>query len=83
MEAQTRTVEGRLGEYLAGRGSLAAFRRWFDAGPLLEAADTPDDGFRRLVYDVELCLAEFDHGDWTEGELREQLRGVVRHPVAS
>jgi hypothetical protein len=32
---------------------------------------------------VELCLTEFDHGDWTEGELREQLRGVVRHPVAS
>jgi hypothetical protein len=83
MEEQTAVVERQLGAYLAGRGSLADFRCWFVRGALLPAADSADEDFRRLVYATELLLAEFDHGDWTEEELRGQLRGVVRHPVAS
>ena len=83
MEQQTAIVERRLGAYLAARESLADFRRWFVRGALLPASDSADEGFRHLVYATELRLAEFDHGDWTEEELREQLRGLVRHPVAS
>lgn len=69
-------VRERLVHYLAGEAALAEFRAWF-----IEEAWNIDKrataATARLVHQIELLLAEHEHGDWTEAELRRELAPLV------
>ncbi len=73
--------ELELREHLAatasGRLSLQEFREWF--GPVAweaESAHQPTD--TDLIDEVELLLAEFDNGDWSELELADAFDALSR-----
>jgi hypothetical protein len=71
-----KNIRKKLIGYLTGRISLAAFTRWF--GPVLWEIETSGSrGAQRSAYYIELCLSEFDHGDWTEDELKSKFRPLV------
>ena len=66
-------ISERVAQYVAGDLSLREFQEWFvprswgiDAAGDIHAA--------KLANEIELFLAEFSNGDWSEGELREKLR---------
>jgi hypothetical protein len=70
-------IRRRLQHYFEGTITLDAFVDWFwpatfDVG----AGDDPS--LVALVGEVQLRLAEFDRGHWTEAELHEQLHRIVR-----
>ncbi len=65
-------IREKLARYLGDEISLQEFRDWFlPQGWNVDrraAASTAE-----LAHEVELLLSEFDHGDWTESELRERF----------
>lgn len=65
-----------LAAYLAGEISLEQFRDWFDASAW--QSEKSSDEAAQVTSTVELRLAEYSNGHWTENELREQLFEVVR-----
>lgn len=69
-------VRSRLADSLGGKTTLEAFRQWFvlQAWNIEKRADSVTAG---LVREIELLLAEYGHGDWTEAELVEKLRPFV------
>lgn len=72
MEHLDLEIRRHLADYLAGKTPIEEFRRWFvpEAWNVHKRADL---GTVDLAHEVDLLLAEFDHGDWTEPELRERL----------
>ena len=76
MEVLDLTIRGQLAEYLSGRQRLQAFRSWLlhYAWNIERRADLET---AKLAREIELLLAEFDHGDWTEVELVAKLRPFV------
>lgn len=58
--------------YIAGRVSLRQFQEWFASKTWDSLAETDD--VRRLVNEIDLLLAEFSNGHWTEQELKSKLR---------
>lgn len=69
-------IRDELARYLAGQLSLRRFKKWFvshtwdihlSGNP--EAAD--------LAHEIGLYLAEFSNRDWSEDELKGQLRHLV------
>jgi hypothetical protein len=60
-------IYGKLGAYLARKITLSEFRDWFDSATW----DTEEPS--SLLGKVELRLAEFSNGHWTEQELRQKL----------
>lgn len=71
-------IRAHLAMYLAGDCSLEAFEDWFVPHALSLVEESGDPGADELTYEIELRLAEFSHGDWTEPELKELL-----HPLAA
>lgn len=64
--------------YIAGLVSLRQFQEWFasqtwNVDPVAEAGD-----LRQLVNEIDLLLAEFSSGHWTEQELKDKLREYRR-----
>lgn len=60
-------------QYIAGLVSLRQFQEWFasqtwNVDPVAEAGD-----LRQLVNEIDLLLAEFSSGHWTEQELKDKL----------
>lgn len=69
-------VRERLARYLANETALAEFRGWFIAEAWnIDKRSTAATA--RLVHQIELLLAEHEHGDWTEPELRRELAPLV------
>lgn len=69
-------------DYIAGRKSLRRFQEWFARKTWNLQAD-PD--LIQMVNQIELRLAEFSNGHWSEEELREKLQpyaAVVAIPEA-
>jgi hypothetical protein len=69
-------VRRRLANYLAGKTTLRAFRRWF------YPATWDIDGWapaslKELVYEVKLLLAEYSNGDWTEDEFPTKMSVII------
>ncbi len=80
MGALVDLVEGtrqRLGQYLAGEITLRTFEDWFVPLTWQPEAGTDDPAVANLVSEIELCLAEYSSGHWTEAELREHLRPLL------
>lgn len=65
-------------EYIAGRASLREFQEWFaprtwDIGSMAQTGELP-----RLANEIDLLLAEFSNGHWTEQELKNKLQEYSR-----
>lgn len=71
-------IREQLARYLAGEISLPEFQEWFVPRAWnIEKQGSPAAG--DLAHEVELRLAEFSNGDWTEDELKSKLRPLVTH----
>lgn len=69
-----RAVRAQLQGYLLGTVDIVSFQKWF--GPVawrLGEAGAAD----AFVRGVQLRLAEYKRGDWTEPELRTRLRDLL------
>lgn len=80
MAALDAEIRGRLARYLAGDLDLRAFRDWLVpfAWNIERRADAAT---AELVHEIDLVLAEFDHGDWTEEEVRQHLLPLIESRV--
>jgi hypothetical protein len=72
---QTLDIEIReqLIEYLEGHATLAAFQEWFVPIAWKEASSRAVGPTKDLISGIELRLAEFTNGHWTENELKDRL----------
>lgn len=64
-----------VGRYLAGQADAAETYRWV-ADRSWEVERREPAPIAMLLRDVELYLSEFQHGDWSEDELKSRLRGL-------
>lgn len=71
-------IREKLAKYLAEEISLSAFQEWF-VPRAWNIDKRGEPGAVELVHEIELRLAEFSNGDWTEDELRTQLRPLATH----
>lgn len=62
--------------YIAGRIRLDEFQEWLAANAW-DIREQPSD-VQQLVNEIELLLAEFSNGHWTEAELRDKLQQYRR-----
>jgi hypothetical protein len=69
-------VYSQLVRYLANQLPLTEFRDWFDQNTW-EVDQSGNPEAMRLASAIELRLAEFSTGHWTEDELRQQLRPLT------
>lgn len=70
-------VRAHIAAYLAGECSLDEFCAWLV--PATWSVDpAADQELQNIVGEVELRMAEFDHGDWSEEELRAHFARLVR-----
>jgi hypothetical protein len=69
-------IRSRLSDYLGRKTRLKDFQQWFtpQAWNIEKRADAATAS---LVREIDLLLAEFAHGDWTEAEFVEKLRPFV------
>ncbi len=72
-----------LTRYVSGRVSLRDFQEWLAPRAwILDADEAPEQA--RLADRIELLLAEWSNGHWTEDELKERLGAyAVRVDVES
>ena len=62
--------------YVSGETALDGFREWL--APLCWDADRRFDPHTAgRLQELDLFLSEFDHGDWTEDELKQHVIGLV------
>lgn len=68
-------------QYIAGRVPLHEFQEWFASRTWDVGVESEE--LRQLVNEIELLLAEFLNGHWTEEELKNKLQDYRRimHPV--
>jgi len=71
-------IREAVSQYIAGRVSLRQFQEWFasqtwNVDSVAEASD-----LRQLVNEIDLLLAEFSSGHWTEQELKDKFREYRR-----
>ena len=69
-------IRSRLADYLGGKTGLQEFQRWF-APQAWNIEKRADLAIADLVREIELLLAEFANGDWTEEELSAKLHPFV------
>lgn len=65
-------IRKRLSLYLAGEISLQNFEEWFVPASW-NVHQSGNQAAINLVYDIELWLAEFSDGIWSEQELKQYL----------
>lgn len=76
MTALDLEISYRLARYATGAESLAEFRRWLL--PIVwDLAEPGNDEVSQLASRIELRLAEFMNGHWTEDDLRRLFLSVV------
>ena len=70
-------IHERVARYMAGDISLPAFREWFypQAWNVDRRADTLTS---QMVHEIDLILAEFDRGDWTEAEVKRHFSALAK-----
>lgn len=74
-------LSNALQRYLASQSSLSEFRDWFDAATWnLEETDIL---LQQVIGEIELRLAEFSNGHWSESELRERFIPLLTVAVVS
>lgn len=73
-------IRGRLTRYLNSESSLQALQDWL-APRVLTLDRKTDPVAADLAFEIELRLAEYSNGDWTQDELRDILRPLVTSPA--
>jgi hypothetical protein len=69
-------IREQLHRYLSREISLSDFKRWFV--PATWNIDRDEDlCTRELAADIDLRLAEFSQGHWTEEELRDLFTSIL------
>jgi hypothetical protein len=69
-------ISAQVARYLAGEATLAELRRWLL--PLVwELSESDGEQGSRLAYRIELRLAEYMNGHWTEEDLRTIFERTV------
>lgn len=69
-------IRHELGRYLEGAVSLEGFREWF-ASATWDVEKGGEDLADQLAKDIELALAEFSSGHWSEQELKGLFRSML------
>jgi hypothetical protein len=71
-DGEDRGLRVLLMHYIRSGTPLEQFATWFrpQAGNIDARVDADTAG---LYHDVDLLLAEYEHGDWTEEELKQQI----------
>jgi hypothetical protein len=69
-------IRDRLARYLNGDISLHDFEDWF-VPVSWDIEQIHNSKANELAGEIELRLAEFSNGDWTEAELRSKLEPLV------
>jgi hypothetical protein len=81
-------IRAALAQYLAGEIPLAAFDKWFTPATWNVERRT-DPQAQALADEIDLRLAEYTNGHWTEAELRTKLADLqpdwieARSPIRS
>lgn len=76
MEPLDLEIRRRVADYLAGTRSIHDFREWFGTVTWnIEQRESPSTA--ALAREIELLLAEYEHGDWSDIELAEKLTPLV------
>jgi hypothetical protein len=73
------TIREHLARYVRGALSLRELAAWI--APISLEADKLSATARDLVYEVQLRLAEYSNGDWTEGHLRRWFKDLAHTHV--
>ena len=69
-------IRRRLKDYLSGRLSIQAFQEWF-VPATWDIEKQASENLRRLVYGIELRLAEYTNGHWSPAELKDYLQPLA------
>ncbi len=72
-------IRDRVARYLNRAISLREFEEWF-VPRTWNATSRVGRSTSDLINEIELRLAEYTSGHWTQRELREQLRSVIERP---
>lgn len=70
-------LRDQLTLYLSGDSSLDAFREWL-APRAFNVEQRVGAHTAEIVHEVDLLLAESDHGDWTEDDLKAHFRTLLQ-----
>jgi hypothetical protein len=73
-------IRDQLIRYLSGEISLQALSDWL-VPYVLTLDQKTDPAAADLAFEIELRLAEYSNGDWTQDELRDILRPLVASPA--
>jgi hypothetical protein len=80
MDALELAIREKLSDYLEGYISFAGFHDWFvPQGWNIQkraGASTAE-----LAHQLDLLLAEFGHGDWSEDELKAYFEALLMRPI--
>jgi hypothetical protein len=69
-------IRDKLGSYLLGEISLEDFKDWFVPSSW-DVDHQNNQAAINMVYEIELRLAEYSNGYWSEDELKPLLRPLV------
>jgi hypothetical protein len=72
------SIYDHLANFLTGREDLTAFRDWFDSATWDLHTTGIETNTADLAAEVELRLAEFTNGHWSEVELRRKLQPLLQ-----
>ena len=76
MPAGEPEIGDQVMRYVGGQTTLDGFREWL--APFCWDADRRFDPHTAArLHELDLFLSEFDHGDWTEDELKQHVVGLV------
>lgn len=70
-------LKNRVSDYIAGKISLEEFEDRF-VPAYWNVLTGKDEELSQMVYEIELRLAEYSKGYWTEDELKDLLLFIIR-----
>lgn len=76
-----REIRERLISYIRAESTLEDFKKWFI--PRVWDAHSEGRLVEELVDEIQLRLAEFANGDWSEPELKAKLKPLVLSVVTT
>ncbi len=72
-------IRQRLMRYVSGEISLKDFVEWFVPATWNVRKSGNQTAAVELTYKIELRLAEFSNGHWTESDMAKLLRSIAEH----
>jgi hypothetical protein len=75
-----REIRARLQSYLLGKDSLPTFHDWFAQTTSGQRRSGSADA---MILTIELRLAEYKRGSWSEPQLRQHLRRLLPDTLQS